>query len=187
MAGRAPEPQGSSRDLYMAETVRLLRKRFPGEKIVLMLHNGHLQRVPFSPMPGMRMPSAGTHLAAEYGDDYFALALTGGTGTTTGLTPDESAPLGFRVHAEDLGEPEPDSVEAALADAGECLVDLRTVRAKSDFRPQRIRHAHMYSTADVAEAFDALVYLPRIGVSEYVTRSGDIELPVGGAGGTTHA
>ncbi|MEV6879287.1 erythromycin esterase family protein [Amycolatopsis sp. NPDC051128] len=67
MAGRAPEPQSSSRDTYMAATVRLLRRLHPGEKIVLMLHNGHLQRVPFSPMPGMTAPSAGTHLAAELG------------------------------------------------------------------------------------------------------------------------
>jgi erythromycin esterase len=123
----------------------------------------------------MTAPSAGTHLAAEFGDDYFALALTGGSGVTTGLTTDEGAPLGFRVHPEELGPPEPDSVEAALGDAGACLIDLRA--DKNGLRPQRIRHAHMFSPVDVAEAFDALVYLPRIDVCAHVTRSSDLSCP----------
>ena len=69
MAGRAPEPQSSSRDAYMAATVRLLRRRFPGEKIVLMLHNGHLQRVPFSPMPGRSMKGWAALPAEVVADD----------------------------------------------------------------------------------------------------------------------
>jgi erythromycin esterase len=153
MAGQAPEPQSSSRDTYMAATVRLLRRRFPGEKIVLMLHNGHLQRVPFSPMPGMTVPSAGTHLAAELGDRYFALALTAVSGTTTGLVPDETAPLGFRMFEQALGEPAGGSVEAALADQAPCLVTRPAAAG--------IRHAHMTPAVDVAAAFDAVVCLEK--------------------------
>lgn len=153
MAGRAPEPQSSSRDTYMAATVRLLRRRFPGEKIVLMLHNGHLQRVPFSPMPGMTVPSAGTHLAAELGDRYFALALTAVSGTTTGLVPDEAAPLGFRMFEQALGGPAEGSVEAALADQAPCVVAHPAASA--------VRHAHMTPAVDVAAAFDAVVCLEK--------------------------
>ncbi|MEU5257904.1 erythromycin esterase family protein [Amycolatopsis sp. NPDC021455] len=153
MAGRAPEPQSSSRDTYMAATVRLLRRRFRGEKIVLMLHNGHLQRVPFSPMPGMRSPSAGTHLAAELGDRYFALALTAVSGTTTGLVPDPAFPLGFRMFEQALEEPADGSVEAVLADQAPCVVTRPAATG--------IRHAHMTPAVDVAAAFDAVVCLEK--------------------------
>ena len=158
LAGHAPEPQSSSRDTYMAATVRLLRRQHPGEKIVIMLHNGHLQRVPFSPMAGVRWPSAGTHLAAEYGDDYFALALTAVSGSTTGLTPDESERrLGFRVYEQALEEPAPGGIEAALAGEAPCLADLRPSRGGAG--PDSMRHAHMASPVDVAAAFDAVVCL----------------------------
>ncbi|MEV7097069.1 erythromycin esterase family protein [Amycolatopsis sp. NPDC051045] len=153
MAGRAPEPQSSSRDTYMAATVRLLRRQFPGEKIVLMIHNGHLQRVPFSPMPGMTAPSAGTLLAAELGEKYFALALTAVSGTTTGLVPDEAAPLGFRMFEQALGEPAEGSVEAVLAEQAPCLVSHPAASS--------IRHAHMTPSVDVAAAWDAVVCLEK--------------------------
>ncbi|WIY02653.1 erythromycin esterase family protein [Amycolatopsis mongoliensis] len=151
MAGRAPEPQSSSRDAYMAATVRLLRRLHPGEKIVLMLHNGHLQRVPFSPMPGMTAPSAGTHLAAELGEKYFALALTAVAGTTTGLAPDPEARLGFRMFEQALEAPAEGSVEAALASRAPCVVAHPAASS--------IRHAHMSPAVDVAAAFDAVVCL----------------------------
>src|SRR3569833_3409671 len=142
MAGRAPEPQSSSRDTYMAATVRLLRWLHPGEKFVLMLHYGHLQRVPFSPMPGMTAPSAGTHLAAELGDRYFALALTAVSGTTTGLAPDDAFPLGFRMFEQALDAPAEGSVEAALASQAPCVVSRPAASS--------IRHAHMAVQVDVA-------------------------------------
>jgi erythromycin esterase len=150
-AGRAPEPQSSSRDTYMAATVRLLRRLHPGEKIVPMLHNGHLQRVPFSPMPGMTAPSAGTHLAAELGEKYFALALTAVSGTTTGLAPDPDGRLGFRMFEQALDAPAEGSVEAALAEDAPCVVARPTASS--------IRHAHTSVPVDVAAAFDAVVCL----------------------------
>lgn len=151
MAGRAPEPQSSSRDTYMAATVRLLRRLHPGEKIVLMLHNGHLQRVPFSPMPGMTAPSAGTHLAAELGEKYFALALTAVAGTTTGLVPDEAERLGFRMYEQALDAPAEGGIEAVLADRAPCVAAHPAASG--------IRHAHMAVSVDVAAAFDAVVCL----------------------------
>ncbi|MFD2469513.1 erythromycin esterase family protein [Amycolatopsis silviterrae] len=169
MSGTAPSLQGSSRDTYMASTVKLLRQLYgEGEKIVVMVHNGHLQRVPFAALPTMTFPSAGTHLAAEFGDDYFALGLTAGTGTTTGLEPDESERLGFRVYAQELEPPVEGSVEAALAAADPCVVDLRQDRAKGLTGSSSMRHAHMFTKVDVVQAFDALVYLPTMSVSAHV-------------------
>ncbi|GAB3379108.1 erythromycin esterase family protein [Amycolatopsis echigonensis] len=169
MSGTAPSLQGASRDTYMAATVKLLRQLYgEGEKIVVMVHNGHLQRVPFAPLPNMTFPSAGTHLAAEFGDDYFALGLTAGTGTTTGLEPDESERLGFRVFEQELEPPVEGSVEAALAGAGPCVVDLRQDRAQGQAGPSSMRHAHMFTKVDVVQAFDALVYLPTMSVSAHV-------------------
>ncbi|MEV4604455.1 erythromycin esterase family protein [Amycolatopsis sp. NPDC049253] len=170
MAGVAPSMQSSSRDTYMASTVKLLRRLHgEGAKIVVMVHNGHLQRVPFAAAPGMVFPSAGTHLAAEFGDDYFTLGVTAGSGTTSGLTPDESERLGFRVHTEELPPPADDSVEATLAGSDACLVDLRANRVKGVAGPTSVRHAHMFTQVDVVQTFDALVYLPTMSVSGHVT------------------
>ncbi len=168
MAGTAPAMQGGSRDAYLASSVRHLRRSHgEGSKIVVMLHNGHLQRVPFSPMPGLTAPSAGTHLADEFGDDYFALALTAVTGKTTGLAPDPAGRLGFRVFEQALDTPDEGSVESELT--GPSLVDLRANRAKGITGPGSIRHAHVFSPVDVVAAFDALICLPESTVSANVT------------------
>lgn len=163
MSGAAPALQSGSRDAYMADTVRLIR-RLHGDatKIVVMLHNGHLQRVPFSPFPGLTSPSAGTHLAAEFGDDYFALGLTAVEGETTGLKPDATARLGFTVYRQELDAPADGSVEAE----GPGLVDLRARRGTEG--PQSIRHAHLFNPVDVVEAFDALVCFPKSTVSAHI-------------------
>ncbi|KAA9152034.1 erythromycin esterase family protein [Amycolatopsis acidicola] len=156
-AGTAPKVQSSSRDTYMAQTLRLLDK---GERIVLMLHNGHLQRVPIQLMPTAVTPTVGTHLAAAYGNEYFALGVTAGTGTTTGLRPDENARLGFTLYEQQLDEPAPGSAEHALAGREAGFVAEPTGSS--------IRHAHLFSEVDVSAAFDALAYFPEQRVSESV-------------------
>ncbi|MFD8498907.1 erythromycin esterase family protein [Amycolatopsis sp. NPDC059657] len=150
---------GASRDQYMAETVQYLDQ---GQKIVLMIHNGHLQRVPFQIMPGHTVPSAGSYLSERYGDEYFALALTGAGGTTTGLENDESARLGFRVYEQELGEPAEGSLEAELG-AVDTVTDLKTSKAT------KIRHAHLWSEVEVSQAFDAAIQLANLRVSTAIT------------------
>ncbi|UMP00674.1 erythromycin esterase family protein [Amycolatopsis sp. EV170708-02-1] len=163
MSGDAPALQSGSRDAYMADTVRLIRRLHGDDtKIVVMLHNGHLQRVPFSPFPGLTSPSAGTHLAAEFGEDYFALGLTAVEGETTGLRPDPEARLGFTVYRQELEAPEDGSVEAE----GPGLVDLRARRGTAG--PRSIRHAHLFNPVDVVAAFDALVCFPKSTVSAHI-------------------
>ncbi len=175
MSGDAPALQSGSRDAYLAETVRLIQRLHGDDtKIVVMLHNGHLQRVPFSPFPGLTSPSAGTHLAAEFGDDYFALALTAVKGKTTGLEPDPAARLGFRVYEQDLADPADGSVETE----GPGLVDLRARRGTAG--PQSIRHAHLFNAVDVVSAFDALVCFPESTVSGHLRPAPTDRVTTGG-------
>lgn len=154
--------ENSSRDYYMARTVHwLLDRHGPDAKIVLAIHNGHLQRTPFTLGPATPFLPTGYHLARELGNDYRAIALTCGTGDTSVPVPDADAPLGFTVGVEAPPEAEPDSIEAAFqrVGSGPALLDLRPARAL-DAPWQRIRHASRQVSTPVADAFDAISYLP---------------------------
>ncbi|MBN6042066.1 erythromycin esterase family protein [Amycolatopsis sp. 195334CR] len=123
---QAPAKVVSSRDVYHAETVRLLRELHgPEARIVLMMHNAHIQRVPMELLPGIRAESAGTHLA---GPAYVAIAVTATGGTTTDTELDEEAPQGFTVVGHPAGPPAEDSVEAAVTGQEPVLLDLRAAR-----------------------------------------------------------
>ncbi|MFC5140728.1 erythromycin esterase family protein [Actinomycetospora rhizophila] len=167
----APDPPArvvSSRDLYMAETARYLRAS--GEKVVLLLHNGHAQRVPFAFLPGVSAPSAGTVLAEAYGDDYVVVGLTALAGSTTGLALDDGARHGIALSSEPLGERAPDGIEQAVADAGmgaePVLLDMRSLRGGRG--PSSIRHATTHIPVDVAAGYDAVICLPTQSVSAAV-------------------
>ncbi|GAA4864107.1 erythromycin esterase family protein [Actinomycetospora straminea] len=166
-AGDPPARVVSSRDVHMAETVRLLLAEHPDRRIVLLLHNGHAQRVPFAFLPGVAAPSAGTFLAAELGDDYAVLGITALAGTTTGLALDDSARHGIALSTGPLPDPAPDSVERAVLDAGlgaePVLLDLRA--ARGDTGPASIRHATTHTAVDVAAGYDAVICLPEQGTS----------------------
>lgn len=168
-SGTAAPLCGSSRDTHMAETVRLLR-RLHGEdaRILLLTHNGHLQRIPLPLLPTASIVTAGAHLAAEYGTDYVTVAVTAGSGTTTGLAVDPVGRLGFTVHEEPLGPPAEGTVEQRFAGQPGQLLDLRAERAAGRTGPRGIRHVTMTSDVPVAQAFDVLVYLPDMRVSGFV-------------------
>lgn len=169
-----PDPPAlvsSSRDFHQAETVRLLRELSgPNERIVLMLHNGHAQRVPMQLLPGVRAWSAGGYLAADLGADYFALGVTARGGTTTDVRLDEQARQGFEVFARRLGPPAEGSVEQAVEESvpGDepVLLDLRPARGTAG--PSTIRHASTDAPVDVPAAFDGLACLPAMSPSSFV-------------------
>ncbi|MDD7966849.1 erythromycin esterase family protein [Actinomycetospora lemnae] len=161
----APDPPArvvSSRDVHMAETVRHLLAEHPDRRIVVLLHDGHAQRVPFAFLPGVAAPSAGTLLAAELGDDYAVLGITALAGTTTGLALDDTARHGIALSTDPLPDPAPDSVERAVLDAGlgadPVLLDLRAARGGEG--PGSIRHATTHIPVDVAAGYDAVICLP---------------------------
>ncbi|WP_158884149.1 erythromycin esterase family protein [Amycolatopsis anabasis] len=162
----------SSRDVYQAETVRLLRAlSSPGERIVLMVHNAHVQRVPMELLPGVRMRSTGSYLADDLGADYFALGVTARGGSTADMRLDEDARLGIEVLARSLDPPAEDSVERAVeaTSPGDepVLLDLRPARG-STLGPASIRHVHTHVPVDVVTAFDGLACLPKMSPSSFV-------------------
>lgn len=173
----APEPPAtlpSSRDVYQAETVRLLRELHGSdERIVVLLHNAHAQRVPMRLLPQVSMPSAGSYLAADLGTDYIALGVTAHAGSTTDVQLDEAAPQGFSVLPRPLGPPGPDSVERAVADSAPpeapVLLDLRPARGAPG--PTSIRHMYMDTPVDVLTAFDLLACLPTMTPSPTAVRT----------------
>lgn len=172
----APPPPGeppltlpSSRDLYMAETVRLLRAPHTtggtgltgdgtGARVVLMLHNAHAQRVPMQLLPHAPMTSTGSHLAADLGPDYLAIGLTARTGTTTDAALDPQAPHGIAVRPVPLGPPPPDSIEHTLPADHPALLDLRAARGTPT--PTTIRHTHLNVPTNLSDAYDLLAHLP---------------------------
>jgi erythromycin esterase len=166
-----PELVPSSRDVYQAETVRLLR-RLAGEdaRIVLMMHNAHIQRVPMQLVPGVRSPSVGSYLAAELGADYVAIGVTAREGHTTDGRLDDESPSGIEVISRPLDPPAPDSIERVVADAvpgdESVLLDLR--RARGTAGPASIRHAYLHMPVDVIAAFDAIACLPTMSPSSFV-------------------
>jgi erythromycin esterase len=169
-----PDPPAlvpSSRDIYQAQTVGLLRKLFgPTERIVLMLHNGHAQRVPMQLLPGVQAWPAGSYLAAELGADYFVLGITARGGTTNDVRLDEQARQGFEVFARPLDSPAQGSVEQAIDNSmpGDepVLLDLRSARGVTG--PSTLRHASTHAPVDVLAAFDGLVCLPAMSPSSFV-------------------
>lgn len=153
--------------------MRLLRELSgPNERIVLMLHNGHVQRVPMRLLPGVRAWSVGGYLAADLGADYFVLGVTARGGTTTDVRLDGQARQGFEVFARPLGPPAEGSVEQAVEESvpGDepVLLDLRAARGAAG--PSAIRHASTNAPVDVLAAFDGLACLPAMSPSSFVLR-----------------
>ena len=157
----------SSRDTYMADTVRLLLDHDPSAKLVLGLHNGHLQRVPFTVGGVTPMIPVGQQLASDLGEDYVAVAMTSAGGTTTGLSVDGSGEFGASVHVAELPPAEPGSIEHVLGETGPVLLDLRDA-CHGGSTPDSIRHADSHTPTPVFDAFDALIQVPTTRPSGFV-------------------
>lgn len=149
----------TAREVYMAESVRWhLEHAPPGAKMVLAAHNAHIQKTPVAfdgQLTGFPM---GHHLAGQFGDDYFALALTSMAGHTAEMELDESARFGFVIDELPLQTPEDGSIEAALADAPRLV--LAGLRSAPGHGPDRIRMHAGYLHSPVSEAFDAVISVP---------------------------
>ncbi|MFB9569241.1 erythromycin esterase family protein [Saccharopolyspora hordei] len=163
-----PDPSpltSSSRDAYQAETVRLLRDLHGADqRIVVLAHNLHIQRVPMRLLPSVRAWSLGSYLAEEFGADYRAIGVTARAGTTVGMHLDDQARLGIGVTARPLEPVAEGSVEQAVGESGPVLLDLRSATTG----PTSIRHVTTTMPVDVAEAFDAVVCLPEMHPSSFV-------------------
>ncbi|MFI5838637.1 erythromycin esterase family protein [Catenuloplanes sp. NPDC051500] len=143
----------NARDAAMAETARLLLAR--GERLVIGAANSHLTRVPL-PSIGLELPTLGSHLAADLGDDLLVIALTAVGGRTTARRPAPSAPDGIEVIGVDLAPPVEGSIEALLADDVPVIADVR------DLKADRSRLMDTYQELAVAESYDLVACLPTI-------------------------
>ncbi|MBB5781242.1 erythromycin esterase family protein [Nonomuraea jabiensis] len=171
-AGNGLTADTSARDVYMAGSVLWHLERLePGTRVVLAVHNAHIQTVPISfdgHLTGLPM---GQHLRRVLSDEYFALALTSITGHTADMRPDENARFGFAIDDTALEAPEPGSVEAAFADAGLGLsaADLRRARQEAVAPgPDRIRIQSAYLHTPVLDAFDGVPTTPTSTVADDV-------------------
>ncbi|PNE37362.1 MULTISPECIES: erythromycin esterase family protein [Streptomyces] len=151
----------ANRDAAIADTVEWILRR--EDRIILVAHNGHVQRWP-ALWPGMTSAAAmGMHLADRIGEDYLAIGITNGTGQTLNTGADFYAGKLFT----DLQPPRPGSLDALMAASsdGPFATDLRrlspadtaAVRANSQ---QRL--GTLYSDVRPLDAYDVVIHLPHV-------------------------
>ncbi|WP_436533944.1 erythromycin esterase family protein [Actinoplanes sp. HUAS TT8] len=149
------------RDTAMAETARHLLAG--GERLIISAANTHLQRIPISLAGTFEVAVLGSHLVADLGDDYVAIALTCAGGRTPTRRPAPGTASGVEVLTVDLAEPAPGSIEARLSPGATetRLTDIRPLRGTPD-APQRFRNLDSYIDLPVADAFDLAVLVPEL-------------------------
>lgn len=157
------ETASSTRDAFLAESVlRLLDEGGPDTRVVLACHNWHIQRTPVEQEGTYAMRPQGNHLAAELGDDYFAIGATSGTGDTAYWHHAPETRLGFEFRAMPLPPPEKDSIEAAFDTRHPLAVaDLRAARSavRDGDSVQKMRMVEYFLDLPVMDAFDAVAHV----------------------------
>lgn len=157
----------SARDRFMADSLLALLEREPGVRVVLLAHNGHVQKQPVVWGDYLAAHPLGMYLDRAMGDGYRVIGTTTTGGRSSEMNLDPSVPVGFRVVEVQLEEAQPGSLEAALVAAGlgdrTTLVSLRRAAA-AGVGFQSIRAQSGYLTGDVASAYDAVISLPRLTV-----------------------
>ena len=155
----------SVRDRFLADSVLDVLAREPQARVVILAHNGHVQRLPVVWGDYVSAHPMGMYLSAELCDDYVVI----GTTTTGDVTSEmELAPeteVGFRVVETQLEAPQPSSLEAALiaAQAGEQLSLVACRRAPAGMF-SCLRAQSGYLTTDVTAAYDVILSLPKLTV-----------------------
>lgn len=169
MGGDAAACEGNIRDATMADTVAWILGRH--ERIVVLAHNGHVQRTPIATPTGTTesVDTLGVHLADRLGDGYLAIGTTYGCGEMVGMRPVHNPDGSYdsELYLRELSSPEPDTVDH-LFDKGlseMSLVDLRRLDQESaalvDAAP-RMRMQDSAMAIDVRRAFDLLIHVPRV-------------------------
>ncbi|UBU19024.1 erythromycin esterase family protein [Nonomuraea gerenzanensis] len=153
-----------NRDAAIADTVEwILRGE---ERILLVAHNGHLQRWP-GVLPGMDpVTPTGMHLADRLGADYLVIGATFGTGQM--LNADAAAFQSGALFAP-AQPPEPGSLDALMhaSHDGPFATDLRRlppadVDAVRAATVQRAGFGTFYAPVSPLDAYDLVVHVPRV-------------------------
>jgi erythromycin esterase len=167
MAGDPAACEANIRDTTMVDTAEWILGRH--ERLIVLAHNGHIQRTPISTVPGFApVDTLGVHLAGRFGDRYLPIGTTCGGGElivprTTVVDGKHETDLVIR----DLPPADADVVDSVLDSSvsGTALVDLRTLDAKDAARidtAHRMRVLDQFIDIDVRRAFDMLIHVPRI-------------------------
>lgn len=164
VAGRGLPVGSASLDACMAEAVLHLLEDAPEARIVLALHNVHIRKVPHA----AGLFPAGYHLAQALGDDYLAIAVTGGRGRTGRVRPAAERP-GFEVSDVPLPPLTEHSIETALdTEAALTIADLRAARDIGDAESfQQTRMEDYFMDVPVFDAFDAIARVPETSCTGY--------------------
>jgi len=150
-----------SRDEAMANNVAWLRQRYPGEKIILWAHNGHIWKDP---------ERLGGYLSKRHPAEYLAVGFATAAGEYRAYAKDLS---GLKVLP--LQPPERDSVEALALQLGieRLIVDLRALRDEKSAPGEWFRGKHgirmigaeesdeQFIKVPLSQYFDLLVYQHR--------------------------
>jgi erythromycin esterase len=157
----------SARDRFMADSLLALLEREPAARVVLLAHNGHVQKQPVVWGDYLSAHPLGMYLHRMLGDAYRVIGTTTTGAVSSEMELDPSVPVGFRVVQAALDPPQPGSLEATLLAAG--FGDLPTLASlhrasAAGLSFQRIRAQSGYLTCDVAAAYDAIISLPRLTV-----------------------
>ncbi|MGI5864091.1 MAG: erythromycin esterase family protein [Myxococcales bacterium] len=157
----------SVRDRFMADRMLELLDREPGSRVVLLAHNGHIQKRPVVWGDYLSAHPLGLYLHRALGEGYRAIGSTTTGDITSEMKLDPAAEVGFLVVAAPLGPPAPGGVEAALVAGGLggslALCDLRGAAA-AGVAFERIRAQSGYLTLDVTAGYDAVISVPRLTV-----------------------
>jgi erythromycin esterase len=167
MTGDAAACEANIRDLTMADTVEwVLRGE---ERVIVLAHNGHVQRTPISTVPGMTpVDTLGVHLAHRLGERYLTIGTTCGGGDI--IVPRTSTVDGkyeTELIIKDLPPAGADTIDGLLdaSLSGMGLLDLRTLGPRSAAAidaAHRMRMLDQIMEIDVRRAFDMLIHVPRI-------------------------
>lgn len=154
-----PGSMFNTRDRCMAENVAWLTRAYPGERIILWAHNGHISRAEF-----MGMKPMGLNLRDEFEAGYLAIGFATSRGSYTAMTPGD-----WQVtRANPLAPPPDRSIEEILSDSGVPMgiLDIRDAGAfpwTREPRPMRSIGAmvtdQQFYDCLVGEMFDIVVHL----------------------------
>ena len=159
----------SARDRFMADSLLALLNDEPEERIILLAHNGHVQKQPVVWGDYLAAHPLGLYLDQALGDAYRVIGTTTTGPLSSEMELDPEVPVGFRVVEAPIGDPPVGSPEAALVEAGHgerpSLVSLHAATtAGRSFGCIRAQSGHL--TCDVATAYDALVSVPHLTVQQ---------------------
>jgi erythromycin esterase len=167
MSGDGSACEANIRDLSMADTVEWVLSQH--QRIVVLAHNGHIQRAPISMAAGITpVDTLGVHLASRLGKQYIPIGTTCGSGEiivprTIDVEGSQVTELVIRNLPPASAETIDSLLDTSFKDVN--LIDLRTLGPQSALliadRP-RMRVLDQTIEIDVRRAFDMLIHMPKI-------------------------